>query len=45
MINAVGIVSPKVTTPHGEALSALTTTKASTAMRTIIIPITATSAV
>ena len=42
---AIGIVRPIVTVPHGLALSALTTTSASTASSTIMMPSTATSAV
>ena len=45
MNNAIGIVRPIVTMPHGLDLSALTTTSPSTAMRMIMMPITATSAV
>ena len=43
--SAIGIVSPIVTTPHGLDASALTTTSASTAISTTIIPRIATSAV
>ena len=42
---AIGIVSPIVTTPHGLCLSAFTTTSASTAINTTMMPSTATSAV
>ena len=42
---AIGIVRPSVTVPHGLARSALTTTSASTAIRMIMIPSIATSAV
>ena len=45
MSRAIGIVSPMVTVPHGLDLSALTTTRPSTAMSTTMIPSTATSAV
>ena len=45
MSSAIGIVSPIVTTPHGLDASALTTTSASTAISTTIIPRIATSAV
>jgi hypothetical protein len=42
---AIGMVSPMVTVPHGLALSAFTTTRARTEMRTIMMPSTATRAV
>ena len=42
---AIGIVRPIVTMPHGLDLSAFTTTSASTASSTIMMPSTATSAV
>ena len=42
---AIGIVRPSVTVPHGLARSALTTISASTAMRMIMMPNVATSAV
>ena len=41
----MGIVSASVTTPHGLDFNALTTMRARTEMRMIIIPSTATSAV
>ena len=43
MISAVGMVRPSVTTPHGLALSAFTTTSASTAISTIMPAVTAIS--
>ena len=43
--SAIGMVRPIVTTPHGLAASAFTTTSASTAMSTIMMPRIATSAV
>ena len=42
---AIGIVSPIVTMPHGLDLRALTITRASTEISTIMMPSTATSAV
>ena len=42
---AIGIVSPMVTVPQGLCCSAFTTTRASTEMRMIMMPSTATSAV
>src|SRR6185437_14925272 len=43
--SATGMVRPIVTVPHGLDLRALTTTRASTASSTIMMPSTATSAV
>ena len=45
MSSAIGIVRPTVTTPHGLSPSAFTTTSASTAISTIMMPSTAISAV
>ena len=45
MSSAIGIVRPTVTMPHGLSPSALTTISASTAISTIMMPSTATSAV
>ena len=42
---AIGIVSPIVTVPHGLDFNAFTTTSANTAISTIMMPSTATSAV